>query len=50
MPGVPMIDLRSTPLAPTAELSPAASDYAATMIADGYSEFIYWLHRAGGAK
>jgi hypothetical protein len=50
LPGVPMIDLRGTMVGPGGELTPEAQDFSAAMVADGYSEFIYWLRRSGGAK
>ena len=50
LPGVPMIDLRAAQVGALGELSADAQDMAAAMLADGYSEFIYWLRRSGGAK
>ena len=50
LPGLPMIDLRATPLGQAGEFGVDAQDFTAAMLADGYGEFIYWLRRAGGAK
>jgi len=50
LPGVPMIDLRATVVGQGGELTSEAQDFSAAMLADGYSEFSYWLRRAGGAK